>query len=103
MEVSDMKVIYINGEAKEIDTDIIRQKVNERLPRHWKDEGIEDIVDEICFRIESLEFGNPDFIPEEKYAMACINYMLKEGDGDPIGIDLLINEMDDCRIWDYIE
>ena len=29
--------------------------------------------------------------------------MLKEGDGDPIGIDLLINEMDDCRIWDYIE
>lgn len=33
-----MKVIYINGEAKEIDTDIIRQKVNERLPRHWKDE-----------------------------------------------------------------
>ena len=98
-----MRVIYINGVAKEIDTDIIRQKIHEMIPRHWKDEGIEDIVDEICFRIESLEFDNPDFIPEEKYSMACINYMLKEGDGDPVGIDLLINEMDDCRIWDYLE
>lgn len=98
-----MGILYINGESREIDTGIIRQKIHEKLPSCWGNERTEEIVDEICFRIESLEFDNPDFIPEEKYAMACINYILEEGDGDPVGIDLLIKEIDDCKIWDYLD
>lgn len=92
----------IDGKDREIDKDIIRDVIHKRFPRKWKDEGIEDVVDEICFRIESLELENIDFIPEEKYSNACIDYIFDMGDGDVIGIDLLINEEDDCNIWDYL-
>ena len=47
-----------------------KQKVNERFPRHWKEEGIEDIVDVIGFRSERLEFDNRNLICEEKYEMS---------------------------------
>lgn len=92
----------IDGKDREIDKAIIRDIINKRFPRKWKDEGIEDVVDEICFRIESLEFENIDFIPEEKYSNACIDYIFDMDKGDVIGIDLLINETDDCVIWDYL-
>lgn len=91
-----------NGEERKIDKDIIRDIINERFPRKWKDEGIEDVVDEICFRMSDLEFENVDFIPEERFSNACIDYIFDMGDGDVIGIDLLINEEDDCIIWDYL-
>ena len=92
----------INGKERKIDKEIIRDVIHKRFPRKWKDEGIEDVVDEICFRISDLEFEDIDFIPEEKYSNACIDYIFDMGKGDVIGIDLLINEHDDCNIWDYL-
>ncbi len=76
--------------------EIIREMVWKYLPHKWFDEGIEDIVDEIKFRIDGLE-------GPEKHIKACIDYMLDMGDGDPIGIDLLINEQNDCNIWNYVK
>lgn len=75
--------------------ELIENMCYKYLPRKWFDEGIEDIVDEIHFRIEGL--NNP-----EKHIKACIDYMLDMGNGDPIGIDLLVNEKDDCMIWNYM-
>ena len=76
--------------------DIIREMIWKYLPHKWFDEGMEDLVDEIHFRIDELE--NP-----EAHIKACIDYILDMGNGDPIGIDLLINEMDDCNILEYVE
>ena len=76
--------------------DLIREMIWNKLPHKWFDEGIEDLVYEIRFRIDELE--NP-----ENHIKACINYILDKGKGDPIGIDLLINEEDDCKIWDYCD
>lgn len=75
---------------------LIRNMCYKYLPRKWFDEGIEDIVDEISFKIDGLD-------EPEKHIKACIDYILDMGDGDPIGIDLLINEHDDCNIWNYME
>ena len=35
----------IDGKDREIDKDIIRDIINKRFPRKWKDDGIEDVVD----------------------------------------------------------
>ena len=76
--------------------DKIRETIWEYLPHRWFDVGMEDLVTEIHFRIEDLE-------EPEKHIKACIDYILKEGNGDPIGIDMLINEEDDRNIWEYCE
>jgi hypothetical protein len=89
---------YLKGKYEEDYIDGIREIVVEMIPDDWIviNGDIEDIVDEIHFRIDGLD----NF---EARTKACMNYILQEGEGDKIGIDLLINEMDDCRIWDYLE
>ena len=74
---------------------LIEKMCHEYLPTKWFDDGIEDIIDEIYFRIDGLD-------EPEKHIKACIDYMLDMGDGYPIGFDLLVNETDDCMIWNYI-
>lgn len=82
---------------KESLSDIIIEITNKYLPQKWmSDENFtEKLFDEIYFRIEGLT--NP-----EKHIKACIDYIISEGNGKKIGIDMLINETDDCKIWDYI-
>ena len=72
--------------------DLIETICLKYLPSEWIDG---DLINEIKFRIDSLD--NP-----EAHIKACIDYILDMGDGDQIGIDLLINEQDDCNIWDYM-
>lgn len=76
--------------------DKIREMIWKYLPHRWFDVGMEDLVTEIHFRIEDLE-------EPEKHIKACIDYILEKGNGDPIGIDMLINEEDDGNIWEYCE
>lgn len=97
-----MSTIFINGNEREVNDDIIRDVVIKRFPIKWGNECIEDVVDEIRFRISDMVFENINYIPEERYSNACIDYIFDRGCGDIIGIDLLINEEDDCEIWDYL-
>ena len=62
------------------------------LPTDWIDE---DLISEIHFRIDSLP--NP-----EAHIKACVDYIIDMGNGNQTGIDLLINEQDDCNIWNYM-
>lgn len=97
-----MSGIVIDGVKTQIKVDTIRKTVRENIPTTWSHESLNDLVDEICFRLTDMEFENVDFVPEVRYSMACIDYVMEMGDGNPIGIDLLINESDDCIIWDYL-
>lgn len=74
--------------------DTIDKMLWKKLPHKWFDEGSRDLIEEIYFRVEGLD--NP-----KAHIMACIDYILDTGKGDPIGIDNLIHEEDDCKIWDY--
>lgn len=82
---------------KESLLDIIIEITNKYLPQKWmNDENFtEKLFDEIYFRIEGLT--NP-----EKHIKACIDYIISEGNGKKTGIDILINETDDYKIWDYM-
>lgn len=74
----------------------IESVLRKNLPESWANAIDCDMVNEVHFRIDGLE-------KPYKHIMACIRYMLDYGDGDPIGLDYLINETDDCNIWDYVD
>lgn len=76
--------------------ELIKEMIKILPDTFFYDNLVMDIVEEIHFRIENL----PD---PEKHIKACINYMIDKGSGEPIGFDLLVDEDDDCVIWDYIE
>ena len=59
--------------------------------RYFSSESFnEDLVREISFRIDGLE-------NRERGVVACILYVLDKG------LNALVNETDDCKIWDYLE
>lgn len=75
--------------------DLIAEMIKVLPDNFFYDNLVMDIVEEIYFRVEGVD-------EPEKHIKACIDYMLDMGDGDPIGFDLLVNETDDCLIWNYI-
>ena len=76
--------------------DLIREMIKVLPDNFFYDNLVMDIVEEIHFRVKGLD-------EPEKHIKACIDYMLDRGNGNPIGFDLLVNEEDDCKIWDYME
>ena len=65
--------------------------VREALYKYFSSESFgEELVKEISYRVDGLE-------NREKGVVACILYILDKG------LNNLINEEDDCKIWDYLE
>lgn len=75
---------------------MIIEMIHKYLP-NWcgNDDDIKNLYDEIHFRVDEIE-------DPATHIKACIDYALNKGNGNPIGIAFLINENDDCNIWEYI-
>ena len=61
------------------------------------------IANEVVFRMDSLEVDGSEcqefnFI-EERYTAACMGYIFDHNNS----VDALLNEVDDGKIWEYLE
>lgn len=97
-----MAICYLNGRKYEINKNIILNYINSYSTKFTEEEK-DKIANEVAFRMESLEVDGVDcqefnFI-EDRYTEACMCYIFDHDNrvGD------LLNEKDDCKIWDYLD
>ncbi len=97
-----MAICYLNGREYNISKKIILDYINSYGTKFTKAEK-DKIANEVMFRMESLEVNGMDcqeynFI-EERYTEACMCYIFDHDDR----VEALLNEKDDCNIWDYLD
>jgi hypothetical protein len=97
-----MTICYLNGRKYKISKDVILDYIDSYGTKFTKKEK-EKIANEVMFRMESLEVDGVDcqefnFI-EDRYTEACMAYIFDHDNR----IEDLLDEQDDCKIWDYLD
>ena len=97
-----MSKCMLNGKDYEISKNIILNRIN-AYSTNFTDKEKDNIVNEVVFRMEGLEVEGRDcqefnFI-EERYTDACLDYIFNHDNK----VEALLNESDDCEIWDCLE
>jgi len=96
-----MAICYLNGREYLISKKIIQNRISP-YNTEFTEQQRNLIVDEVVFRMESLEIDGRDcqeynFI-EERYTDACLDYIFDHNNS----VLALLNELDDCKIWEYL-
>lgn len=98
-----MTKCYLNGREYEISKEIIMDYINtDSRSINFTSEEKDKIANEVVSRMDSIVVKGADcqeynFI-EERYTDACLDYIVAHNND----IENLLNEENDCEIWDYL-
>lgn len=90
-------MIYVDGKSRELNFEYLKKELAKNLP-DYTSEDIERLVEEIEYRLDSLEFDSQDFegtTIEDYYIETFLAYL------EDHSLNNLLMENDDLEIWKY--